>query len=508
MTDDGRLDLDESGDVLDGGPVVDLADPGAGEALAASPLDSWVERTLAPAVRRHRRMVAAVTCTALAVTLGTAWWTHRPPEVPPTIPLVLENAIVDGGDLGGPRITPDGVLTVAYAATSPDRAAQVSVVGLVGPGLVPPPEPVVVPLDGDRRSRVQVSATVRCDDPTLADAVPSSYGLAATKVAAGGQSLSATRFFDGSTTDLSAAVLGHCLDLVGRSALDVSSVALTPTTGSSVAGLEISVRNTSAVPLVVSSVRDGGSGLEIDDSPDVSVGPGASAVLATRLLVHDCSTPTAFRPLGDLPNPAAGAAAAPAFTARLQLGSATMLASFPLAERDTLAATFAATACQAAPRISASLVDTRGVLRPDGTVEVRALYAVSTTGIGVSVGREHFSGGPAGQGSVLATGDPEATDATWVVGPSRLDGGAGRILVTLTGSDCTAVAGAGTPTIPFAVTTAAQRTYPFEVPADPRVARTAARACGAARVRPLGDGTAVSSPALAGGTGPVAYSGG
>ena len=57
--------------------------------------------------------------------LGAAWWTHRPPYVEPPVPLSIENAVLDGRDLGGPRIRDDGFLMVAFAGRSTDASARV-----------------------------------------------------------------------------------------------------------------------------------------------------------------------------------------------------------------------------------------------------------------------------------------------------------------------------------------------------------------------------------------------
>ena len=101
--DEGRLELDDAGGVVDGrgAPLVDLADPDATDLLAASRLESWVSGTAAPWVRARRRPVAAVVAVAVAVTLGGAWWASRPGPPPPPPVLTLTNAPAVGGDVHG-----------------------------------------------------------------------------------------------------------------------------------------------------------------------------------------------------------------------------------------------------------------------------------------------------------------------------------------------------------------------------------------------------------------------
>ncbi len=108
--DDGRLELDEDGRLLDGdgAPVVDLVDledPHAVEELAPSRVRPWLDENVAPWARAHRHALVAVGTVAVVLLTGTVIWQTRPPYVAPVVPLELENAILDGNDLGGPEST-------------------------------------------------------------------------------------------------------------------------------------------------------------------------------------------------------------------------------------------------------------------------------------------------------------------------------------------------------------------------------------------------------------------
>jgi hypothetical protein len=155
----------------------------------------------------------------------------------------------------------------------------------------------------------------------------------------------------------------------------------------------------------------------------------------------------------------------------------------------------AATACTGRPAVSARLVDLQGSRSPDGSWVVTGSYDVRTTGIGIALGRERFSGPPAGEGSVLATTDSLVPGVLWVLTPTQLDGGAGRLPVTFSGPDC-ADRDRGVPTsMPVQVTTADRSAYPFELALDPAaLERAVDDACAPDAVTPDGGPGTVTAP--------------
>jgi hypothetical protein len=75
----------------------------------------------------------------------------------------------------------------------------------------------------------------------------------------------------------------------------------------------------------------------------------------------------------------------------------------------------------------------------------------------------------------------------WVLAPTQLDGGAGRLPVTFSGTSC-ADRDRGVPTsMAVQVTAASRSVYPFELPLDPAVLRRAVDAA-------CSDGSVVSVP--------------
>ena len=98
-----------------------------------------------------------------------------------------------------------------------------------------------------------------------------------------------------------------------------------------------------------------------------------------------------------------------------------------------------------------------------------------TPGIGVTVGRERFSGPPGGAGSQLVTDGPVGRG--WEAQPAQLDGGAGSAVVTLVGTSCEE-AGAPPSSLPLRVVTADRVVHPFVAPIDATLLRQAfAQAC-------------------------------
>ena len=161
-------------------------------------------------------------------------------------------------------------------------------------------------------------------------------------------------------------------------------------------------------------------------------------------------------------------------TLRLGLGTESTIASYALPWSVTqLSERLTSLGCTGAPTVSAQLVDVVGSRSIDGSWLVTGSYDVRTSGIGVTLGREHFTGPPAGQGSSLATTDSTVPGVRWVLAPTQLDGGAGRLPVTFSGISCDD-RDRGVPTsMAVRVTTADRFAYPFELPLDPATLRDA-----------------------------------
>lgn len=480
--DDGRLELDDDGHVVGSSQVVDLMDPTATETLHTSRADALVDRHLAPWVHQHRRPVAAVAVAALALGLGAAWWTHRPPYVEPPVPVAIENAVLDGRDLGGPRIRDDGLFLVAFAVRATDPSTRFDVLDLVGPGLATTGVQVDGPATTDRPARVQARAVVQCSTPGLVGAKPDDYGLRMRRTDADGSS-EITVPLGSDVTPLDVALREHCVQAYAAPALSVVDARLVGQAGSSIASLSLVVRNVSNLPVEVATDRRSVGGVDVDLSTDVTIAPARSAIVSSRLQVQDCSParPSLAEPLTTLPNPMIGSgyadpSTASGITMRVGLGTSSTLASYGLGPSlDLLTARLRTLACGDAPSVTARVASATGRRADDGSWSVTARIALRTTGIGVTVGRERFSGPPWGAGSQLVTDGPVGRG--WEAQPAQLDGGAGAASVVLVGSTCSE-AGVPPTTLPLRVVTADRVVHPFVAAVDPTLLEQAfAQAC-------------------------------
>ena len=480
--DDDRLELDDEGPVVGSSHVVDLMDPTATETLHASRAEALVDRHVAPWLDRHRRPLAAAVVASLVVGLGAAWWTHRPAYVEPPVPVAIENAVLDGRDLGGPRIREDGLLLVAFAVRSTDDATTFDVLDLVGPGLATSGVQVDGAATPDRPARVQARAVVQCSTPALLGATSADYGLRMRRTDAAGSTETVVPLGP-DVTPLDVALREHCVQSYAAPAVSVVDARLVGQAGSSIASLSLVVRNVSSLPIEVATDRRSDGGVDIDLSTDVRIAPQRSAIVSSRLQVQDCSPDRAglTSPLSTLPNPMIGPgygdpATASGVTLRIGLGTSTTLASYGLGPSlDLLAGRLRTLACGQAPSVTARVASASGQRSPDGSWTVSARIALRTTGIGVTVGRERFTGPPWGAGSQLVTDGPATRG--WEAQPAQLDGGAGPAVVVFAG---TAWDEAGPPpaTLPLRVVTADRAVHPFVAAIDGSTLRAAfAQAC-------------------------------
>lgn len=493
MTDDGRLEIDEHGRVVDaaGGPVpgtvLDLADPEAAEELRPNPVQSWVDTRAAPFVSRHRTGLHVTSVVAVAALAATAWWTSRPPYVPPTFDVALANAVLEGNSIGGPEISPDGQLSVAFVARGRTPGETVSITGLRGPGLRDVTA-TGAPVTSDVEERVDIAARVDCTDPALQTAGATSYALAAAGSQTGGEPEAGTvpLAIAGSrpVTSLDKAITDWCLAALAPSAVTIGSVRATAVPGTPLADLSVEVANTSPQTLTLRTARHPGAGVEVDLSPAVVVRPGEFGLLATRVLVHDCTEAPALTVLGGLPN-ASGPDGAGGLTLEVGMGSRMRVASYPVGGAEALERALA-TACTGATGVTAGIDDV-GLpsFGSDGSWEVPALVSARSDGIGITFGREHFSGGESGVDSVLTSesstvgGPGPSVGDRWAFGPARIDGGAGRMLVPVRGGSCAAVQTASPQWMAIRVLMPDRSVHPYEVPVDDlALLRSVARACG------------------------------
>ena len=482
MTDGDRLELDEHGRVLDvsgSTTVLDLADPDATEDLAPNRVQQWVDASVAPFVARHRTAVRTTALVVGAVLVGSAWWVSRPPYVPPTFDLALSDAVLEGNSIGGPEIAPDGTFSVAFVARARQDGETVRITGLTGPGLADGTVDAP-PVTSAEEQRVVLGARVDCTAPGLVNATPGSYRLTATGASGGADPEAGTvplGLPGAEITRLDQAITDWCLAAMVPTAITVTAVQAAAVPGTPLADIGVSIVNTSSQPLAVRTERSAGTSIEVDRSPAVVVEPGAGATVATRVLLHDCATTPSLTRLGDLRNPS-GSSGASGLTLGLALGDRTRVASYAVPGADSLAARLAA-ACAGATGVTARIDDIGSAAVDErGRWTLNALVDARSDGMGLTFGREHFSGGESGVDSVLTSEATGATGSEWTFGPARLDGGAGRMLVPVSGGSCSSVPTALPPRLAVRVLMPDRSVHPYEVRVDDvRLLRAVAAAC-------------------------------
>jgi hypothetical protein len=286
---------------------------------------------------------------------------------------------------------------------------------------------------------------------------------------------------------LDVAVRDACLATELSPRLSVVSAELTGSTGSPLVGLVLGMRNDSDLAMTVTTMRTANTTIESDESSAVLIAPHSSATVTTHLLVHDCALST-VPTLSDLSDPVSTLGTSlgtrTGLTFRVGLGAQSRVTSYPLPwSARELRAKIEATACAGRPTYRAHLLDVQGSATPDGGWVVTGTFDAVTTGIGISLEREHFTGPAQEQGSQLAATDALAPNVAWALTPAQLDGGAGRLPVVWRGTGCDERDLDVPTSLPVWVTAADRYVYPFEWQLEPaQLLRAVRAACAAAAV--------------------------
>ena len=165
MSDDGRLDLDELGAVIEGASSVDrpadVVSDGAGS--------TWGERLEAagvtPFARRHRVAVGVAALAAVVVGVGTTAWLRAqpPPWREPTVSVVAASLDQSSGPYLAVRET--RLAAAAYVPVVGDPTVSVRIDGLEGPGIRA--SATTGPRAGGNPDATVVSAVVGCGSDAI-----------------------------------------------------------------------------------------------------------------------------------------------------------------------------------------------------------------------------------------------------------------------------------------------------------------------------------------------------
>lgn len=286
MSADGRLDLDDLGQVIEQASSLDEVvgtqdvGPTVGERLEAAGITPWV--------RRHRAALAGVAAAVVAVG-AVAWSRHDPRPPDDGLPHV---AVVDS--ISNPGVNNDvpGMLTSIYTTVSQRPGDSVALLGISGPGIraTSVGKPVVDSHD-DARSSTPVLAVIGCDDPRALDAREDDYRLLVRRTDSFGRVVEAQVPLPiGSQYRWGLTIGGMCLQTLATTALQVRSVRAAAVPGKAQVLLDVEVRNGLDRELSLDVL--GYPGMYVrPDSISTTIPAGATRTLHVRENVANCEQP-------------------------------------------------------------------------------------------------------------------------------------------------------------------------------------------------------------------------
>jgi hypothetical protein len=281
MSGDGRLDLDDLGQVVENATPLGAA-PDRDELGGGSEGPTWSER-LTPVrgwLHRRRPVVAVATAVALALGVGAAAWTRGQPPPPAT---ELAVGLSFDPDRAGVEFLDDSVLRIGVRADARRPGETVRVLGLAGTGIAASRATSTAPGDFD------VSAVIDCGlEPTLVTGTAATEHLIEVESTdAYGRTLRGRLPMIGVTDSLGFSLSQHCAQIITDRGI-LPTVTSARRDGDGLA-LTVSVRNDTAHRVLLTVPPMMGT---VDvTAPDVGVPAGRSRFWDVRLSVTDCARP-------------------------------------------------------------------------------------------------------------------------------------------------------------------------------------------------------------------------
>lgn len=269
MSGDGRLDLDELGDVIDHAAA--LEGDARGELLDDGRGTTWGERLedsgVTPWLRRHRVAVGAVAAVAVLAAAGVvAVRVLVPPpmdpelrvSVTPVIPsqFVLDDTVQAFDQIG--IFLTQTTLRSAYALSADDPAdtARYTILGLAGPGvrasgasLLPSPTGGVE----NQVARADVDVVPDCFDQDSLSAAVDDYRLAVARTDDRGRTLTGTVPMPPGAPSWSAFLAAVCLQTQAQFGLETQSVAVSRGSGPYEVRADVTVTSTLPLPATITA---------------------------------------------------------------------------------------------------------------------------------------------------------------------------------------------------------------------------------------------------------------
>lgn len=273
MSGDGRLDLDDLGEVidhasaLDDGPRTEVLDDGNGPSLA----ERLESAGITPWARRHRRALAVAGVAVLVVVGGVVAYPKLvPPPVDPelrvtAVPVIPSQFVIDDSvtpfDQVGIFATGSS-LRSAYALTknSPDDTSTYRIDGLVGPMVrasTATPQPAAQPAAqagpaATQVARADVDVVLDCFDGTTLPVPQGSYFLQVTRTDALGRTLTGRVPVDNPTVTWPEYASATCLQVQGSYALTPTAVRTSVDRATRTVTVDVDVTNDLRVPATLS----------------------------------------------------------------------------------------------------------------------------------------------------------------------------------------------------------------------------------------------------------------
>lgn len=291
MSTDGRLDLDDLGEVIEHASSLDEVSSGSddarptlGERFAATGVPGWL--------RRHRAPIAAVTAAVVAVS-GFLWLRRdtRPPDDE-----LLHAAVVDSISQSGMEGLGTGMVSAIYTFVAERPGDRLEVLGIRGPGIratgVGRAVENATPGSGPDRFSVPVMAALDCRDPQSLSALEDQYRFVVRRTDAYGRTVQSTLPLPiGSQNRWALTIGGSCLQQLATTSLTVESVRAVPSQSPPSVRLDLRVRSSLDHDLALDVLGYSGGMSTRPVSTTAAIPAGASAVLSVDEIVNDCSAP-------------------------------------------------------------------------------------------------------------------------------------------------------------------------------------------------------------------------
>ena len=287
--DDGRLELDDIGSVID--HASSLAPSAPDDLLEGHDAPTWHERLesrgITPWFRRHRIALAVGAGAVVAVgALGSTWVRSQPPPVDPTITATVADALSNGLATEIPGATYEGFTAVAVKV-EPRAGEAITVLGITGPGI--------------RASRAVRDRTAAddgvedvflapgCDDPRSFTATFDDYRLQVRRTDTYGRATVGTLTLPSAiAAQLADSAVQNCFQSRVSEAVTVTGIDIRPDVARRTITVAVTVHNGLGQDLLAQGVSSASTVLDAFADP-ADLTTGADTTQKVRLTLVDCS---------------------------------------------------------------------------------------------------------------------------------------------------------------------------------------------------------------------------